>query len=55
MPKIKINIFGEAIEIRHLQLDAETYFQWNEIALKKKQLLTDLLLDSFFFYGLKGK
>jgi hypothetical protein len=53
MPKIKINIFGEGIEIRQVQLDADRYQQWTEIALKKKRLLTDLLLDPFFYFQLK--
>jgi hypothetical protein len=53
MPKIKINIFGEGIEIRQLQLDADTHQQWTEIALKKNRLLTDLLLDPFFYFQLK--
>lgn len=53
MPKIKINIFGERIEIRQVQLDSDRYQQWTEIALKKKRLLTDLLLDPFFYFQLK--
>ncbi|SEA74141.1 hypothetical protein SAMN05443667_10815 [Flavobacterium gillisiae] len=53
MPKLKINIFGEGIEIRQVQLDADRYQQWTEIALKKKRLLPDLLLDPFFYYQLK--
>jgi len=55
LPKIKINIFGEGIEIRHLQLDTDTYNLWTEIAIAKKQLLTNLLLDPFFYYNLKNK
>jgi hypothetical protein len=53
MPKIKINIFGEGIEIRHVHLDIDTYQQFTTIALKKKQSLTTLLLDPFFYYQLK--
>jgi hypothetical protein len=53
LPKIKINIFGEGLEIRQIQLDPETHQQWTEIALKKKQSLPALLLDPFFYYELK--
>ncbi|WP_366187221.1 hypothetical protein [Flavobacterium ovatum] len=55
MPKIKINTFGEGIEIRQLQLESETYHHWNSIATRKNILLTDLLLDPFFYYGLKDR
>jgi hypothetical protein len=53
MPKLKINIFGEGIEVRQLRLDADTYEHWTEIASRKKRPLTDLLLDPFFYYQLK--
>lgn len=53
MSKLKINTFGEGIEIRKLNLDSETYQLWSEIALRKNKLLPDLLLDPFFYYGLK--
>ncbi|MGV8815598.1 MAG: hypothetical protein ACOH2D_15965 [Gelidibacter sp.] len=55
MPKIKINTFGEGIEIRRLHLDPETYLHWSTIAAKRNRPLTDLLLDPFFYYGLKDK
>ncbi|CAM2981395.1 hypothetical protein [Flavobacterium frigoris] len=53
MPKLKINIFGEGIEVRQLQLDADIYAHWTEIASRKKRSLTDLLLDPFFYHQLK--
>jgi hypothetical protein len=53
VPKIKINIFGEGLEIRQIQLDPKTHQQWTAIALKKKQSLPALLLDPFFYYELK--
>ncbi|AWG22917.1 hypothetical protein FFWV33_15975 [Flavobacterium faecale] len=53
MPKIKINTFGEGIEIRQLHLDPDTYQKWNAIAARKNRLLADLLLDPFFYYQLK--
>lgn len=55
MPKIKINTFGEGIEIRQLQLESETYHHWDTIATRKKLLLPDLLLNPFFYYDLKDK
>ena len=55
MPKIKINTFGVGLEIRQLQLDPETYQHWNTIAARKNLLLSDLLLDPFFYYSLKDK
>ena len=53
MPKIIINTFGEGIEIRQIQLDAERYQKWSAIALKKKRELADLLLDPFFYHQLR--
>jgi hypothetical protein len=53
VPKIKINIFGEGLEIRQIQLDPKPHQQWTAIALKKKQSLPALLLDPFFYYELK--
>jgi len=53
MPKLKINIFGEGIEIRKLQFDKDTYSHWMEIAFRKNRPLTDLLLDPFFYHQLK--
>lgn len=55
MPKIKINTFGEGIEIRRLHLNAQTHEHWLAIATKRNRPLTDLLLDPFFYYGLKDK
>lgn len=55
MPKIKINIFGEGIEIRQLHLEPDIYQHWSAIAAKKNKILTDLLLDPFFYHGLKDK
>ena len=55
MPKIKINTFGEGIEIRQLHLDPKTHLHWLSIAEKRNCLITDLILDPFFYYGLKDK
>lgn len=55
MPKIKINTFGEGIEIRRLHLGSETYEYWKTIAAKKNRPLTDLILDPFFYHSLKDK
>ena len=55
MPKIKINTFGEGIEIRQLHLDSDTYQHWQSIATKKNRTIPDLILDPFFYYGLKDK
>lgn len=55
MPKIKINTYGEGIEIRQLHLDADTYDHWTVIAARRNCSLTDLLLDPFFYHGLKDK
>lgn len=55
MPKIRINTFGEEIEIRQLHLDPKTYQDWTTIAAKRNRPLTDLLLDPFFYFGLKNK
>lgn len=54
MTPIKINLIGEGIEIRQLVLDTETMEQWRTIATKKKKALTDLIIDPFFYYGLKN-
>lgn len=53
MSTIKVNTFGEGIEIRRLQLEPEIYNYWNTIAMRKNILLPDLLLDPFFYYHLK--
>lgn len=53
MPKIKINIFGEGIEIRRLYLPIETITDWKEFAARKQSSLSEKLLDPFFFYDLK--
>ena len=53
MAKIKINIYGEGMEIRQLQLDPDIYHHWNTIAIKKGLPFPDLLLDPFFYYNLK--
>jgi hypothetical protein len=53
MAKIKINIFGEGIEIWHLQLEPDIYHHWNTMANKKGLIFPDLLLDPFFYYNLK--
>ena len=53
MAKIKINIFGEGIEIRQLQLESEIYHHWNTIANKKGLLFPDLLLDPFFYHNIQ--
>ena len=53
MQKIKINTFGEGIEVRHIVLDDDRYQQWSEIAARKNQKISDLLLDPFFFHQLK--
>ncbi|MCW2118578.1 hypothetical protein [Flavobacterium sp. 7A] len=53
MSKIKINTFGEGIEIRKLHLDSETYYNWIAIAKRKNRPLTDLLLDPFFYHQVK--
>lgn len=55
MPKIKINTFGEGIEIRQLKLDPATYESWKATAAKRNCALHDLLLDPFFYHGLKHK
>lgn len=55
MPKIKINTFGEGIEIRQLHLDSDTYKHWLAIAAKKKRTVPDLILDPFFYYSLKNE
>ncbi|MEC5165940.1 hypothetical protein RCH18_001674 [Flavobacterium sp. PL11] len=54
MPQIKINIFGEGIEIRHLLLDPEILEQWNEIASRKNKVITDLITDPFFYHALRN-
>lgn len=53
--KIKINVLGEGIEIRQVQLESEIYHYWNAIATRKKRILSDLLLDPFFYYELKDE
>lgn len=53
MPKIKINIFGEGIEIRRLYLPNETITDWKEFAARKQSSLSEKLIDPFFFYDLK--
>jgi hypothetical protein len=53
MPKIKVNTFGEGIEIRQLQLAPATYELWSDIGSRKNRSFTDLLLDPFFYYDLK--
>jgi hypothetical protein len=53
MAKLKINTFGEGIEIRQLQLEPDVYHHWNRIANKKGLLFPDLLLDPFFYFNLK--
>jgi hypothetical protein len=53
MPKIKVNTFGEGIEIRQLNLAPAIYELWSDIGSRKNRSLTDLLLDPFFYYDLK--
>lgn len=55
MPKIKINTFGDGLEIRQLHLDSDTYQHWLSIATRKNRTAPDLILDPFFYYGLKDK
>lgn len=55
MPKIKINTFGEGIEIRQLHLESDTYQHWKIIANKRNRTVPDLILDPFFYYSLKDK
>lgn len=54
MPQIKINIFGEGIELRYLLLDPEILEQWSEIASRKNKVITDLITDPFFYHGLQN-
>lgn len=54
MPQIKINLFGEGIEIRHLLLDTEILEHWNEIANRKNKVITDLITDPFFYHALRN-
>lgn len=53
MPKIKINIFGEGIEIKRLNLPDDIIADWKERAERKQSSLCDKIIDPFFFYGLK--
>lgn len=55
MHKIKINTYGEGIEIRRLHLDPSLYASWSEIAEKRKKPLPEMLLDPFFYFRLKHK
>lgn len=55
MPKIKINLLGDGIELRYLQLDVARYNQWTEIAERQKRNLADLLIDPFFYHKLKDE
>jgi hypothetical protein len=54
VPQIKINLFGEGIEIRQLLLDPEILKQWNKIADRKNKVITDLITDPFFYHGLRN-
>ena len=54
MPKIKINIFGEGIEIRRLYLPDDIVVNWKELAKKKHSSLSDKIIDPFFFHDLKN-
>ncbi|MFC4818124.1 hypothetical protein [Flavobacterium sp. GCM10023249] len=54
MPKIKINLFGEGIEIRRLYLPDDIIVNWKELAKKKHSSLSDKIVDPFFFYDLKN-
>lgn len=53
MPKIKINIFGEGIEIRRLHLPDDIIMEWREKAERKQRDLNEQIMDPFFFYNLK--
>lgn len=53
MPKIKVNIFGEGIEIKRLYLPDDTIADWRESAERKQSSLSDKIIDPFFFYDLK--
>lgn len=55
MPKIKINIFGEGIEIRQLHLEPDVYQHGSAIAAKKNKVVTDLILDPFFYHNIKDR
>jgi len=53
LPKIKVNIFGEGIEIKRLYLPDDTIADWRERAERKQSSLSDKIIDPFFFYDLK--
>lgn len=53
MPKIKINIFGEGIEIKRLVLPDTLLSDWKERAVRKNISLCDMILDPFFYHNLK--
>lgn len=53
MPKIKINLFGEGLEIKKLLIPANKLSDWKTYAANKRKSVAELLNDPFFFYDYK--
>ncbi|WP_291151825.1 hypothetical protein [Flavobacterium sp. UBA7680] len=55
MPKIKINLFGEGLEIKKLLIPTHKLSDWKIYADEKRKSLQELLQDPFFFYDFREK
>ncbi|CAM4276436.1 hypothetical protein [Flavobacterium terrigena] len=53
--KLKINLLGEAWNIKQMVFSNELLHTFEEVAARMKQPLTDALIDPFFYHYLKNK
>ena len=54
MSKLKINFLGTGIEIKRILLPEEILVQWKGL-INPKRIITEALLDPFFYHKLKDK
>lgn len=52
--KLKINLFGEFWKLKHLTLTESLLQTFEEVAMRMKQPLTELIIDPFFYHNLKN-
>lgn len=53
--KLKINLLGEAWKLKQLVFSEELFQTFEEVAVRMKQPLTEVLIDPFFYHYLKNK
>ena len=52
--KLKINLFGEAWKLKQLMLPEALLQTFEEVAMRMKQPLNEVIVDPFFYYDLKN-